>query len=39
MVKNEGDKLTRVVLCSPHTEYFITKDLERHNIQQPANKI
>ncbi|MBN2541733.1 amidinotransferase [bacterium] len=38
MVKNEGDKLTRVVVCSPISEYFNVKDPELHNIREVANR-
>ncbi|MCW4043143.1 MAG: amidinotransferase, partial [Candidatus Bathyarchaeota archaeon] len=31
MVKNEGDNLKKVVVCSPKSEYFKVKDLTTHN--------
>jgi len=38
MLRNEGDRLTRVVVCTPRVEYFDVDDLERHNIAQLADK-
>jgi len=38
VLKNEGDRLTRVVVCPPKTEYFNVKNLEAHNIQEAADK-
>lgn len=38
MVQNEGDRLARVIVCSPRSEYFATRDLAVHNIAQPAEK-
>ena len=38
MLSNEGDRLTRVVVCTPRVEYFVVDDLERHNITQRADK-
>lgn len=34
MLKNEGDKLKKVVVCSPGREYFNVANLESHNITQ-----
>lgn len=34
MLKNEGDRLKRVVVCTPRSEYFCARDLENHNIIQ-----
>lgn len=31
MLRNEGDRLTRVVVCSPGKEYFGVKNLKAHN--------
>lgn len=31
MLRNEGDRLTRVVVCSPSKEYFGVKNLKAHN--------
>ena len=38
MLRNEGDRLTRVVVCAPRQEYFRVSDLERHNIAQCADR-
>ena len=38
MLRNEGDRLTRVVVCTPREEYFRVSDLERHNITQCADR-
>jgi dimethylargininase len=37
MLGNEGERLTRVVLCSPGDEYFHAGDLRRHNIVERAD--
>jgi len=37
MVKNEGDRLRRVVVCSPRREYFQVENPERHNIGEAAD--
>jgi len=34
MLRNEGDRLTRVVVCSPGEEYFRVGNLEEHNFIQ-----
>jgi len=34
VLRNEGDRLTRVVVCTPRAEYFRARDLENHNITQ-----
>ncbi len=42
MVKNEGDRLTRVVVCRPGAAYFTVKDLAGHNItrrSEPAETL
>ncbi|AZR74653.1 hypothetical protein BBF96_15500 [Anoxybacter fermentans] len=42
MLRNEGDRLTRVVVCSPKIEYFRVDDLKLHNITElsdPAKAI
>lgn len=31
MLRNEGDRLTRAVVCSPREEYFRVSNLEEHN--------
>jgi dimethylargininase len=36
MVRNEGERLLRVVVCAPRREYFRVKDLESHNIGEAA---
>ncbi|MBN1224925.1 MAG: amidinotransferase [Candidatus Aminicenantes bacterium] len=38
MLRNEGDRLTRVVVCSPDTEYFDVDNLEAHNIKEVADR-
>jgi dimethylargininase len=38
VLSNEGDRLTRVVVCSPREEYFLVSDLEEHNIAQLADR-
>ncbi|MFC2163737.1 dimethylarginine dimethylaminohydrolase family protein [Acidobacteriota bacterium] len=38
MLKNEGDRLTRVVVCSPKTEYFKVDNFEAHNIKEVADR-
>jgi len=37
MVWNEGDRLSRVVVCTPGQEYFDAVDLGRHNILERAD--
>ena len=38
MLRNEGDRLTRVVVCSPKTEYFKVDNFEAHNIKEVADR-
>ncbi|MBP1766539.1 MAG: hypothetical protein H6P98_654 [Candidatus Aminicenantes bacterium] len=38
MLRNEGDRLTRVAVCSPRSEYFRIEDLRAHNIQEVADQ-
>lgn len=38
MLRNEGDKLSRVIVCSPSIEYFNYKNRVSHNITQSADK-
>ncbi len=38
MVRNEGEKLRRVVVCAPRQEYFQVGKPEEHNIGQPADR-
>jgi dimethylargininase len=37
MVRNEGDRLRRVVVCAPRREYFQVEDPELHNIGEAAD--
>jgi dimethylargininase len=37
MLRNEGDRLLRVVVCTPGREYFHVGDLKKHNIAQSAD--
>jgi len=37
MLKNEGDRLTRVAVCAPQSEYFRVDNLRAHNIQEIAD--
>ena len=37
MLRNEGDKLSRVVVCTPRYEYFHIDDPKAHNIAQVAD--
>ena len=37
MVRNEGDTIRRVVMCTPTTEYFSVDDIELHNINEVAD--
>ena len=37
MLRNEGDRLSRVVVCSPGDGYFHVGDLKKHNIVEPAD--
>ncbi len=34
MLKNEGERLKKVVVCSPKVEYFDVDDLTAHNFQE-----
>jgi dimethylargininase len=38
MLRNEGDRLTKVAVCSPRSEYFRVDNLEAHNIREVANQ-
>ena len=38
MLKNEGERLTRVVVCAPKTEYFNIANCKEHNIQEIADQ-
>ncbi|MCK5077724.1 MAG: hypothetical protein KAR38_15180, partial [Calditrichia bacterium] len=37
MIKNEGDKLKKVIVSSPKIEYCQISDLRKHNIAEKAN--
>jgi dimethylargininase len=37
MLRNEGDRLSRVVVCTPGREYFHVGDLNKHNIVERAD--
>ena len=37
MVRNEGERLRRVAVCAPRTEYFRVDDLTEHNIREVAD--
>jgi dimethylargininase len=37
MLKSEGDKLTRVVVCAPKVEYFNVDNFKAHNITEIAD--
>jgi len=37
MIRNEGDKLSKVVVCTPKSEYFRLDNLRAHNIAQIAD--
>ena len=37
MLRNEGQRLSRVVVCTPSDEYCRVNDLEKHNIIERAN--
>lgn len=38
MLRNEGDRLSRVVVCSPGDEYDSAADLRRHHILERADR-
>ena len=38
MVKNEGDKLERVIVCEPEKEYFCVANPKAHNIALAADR-
>lgn len=38
MLKNEGDRLERIIVCSPRTEYFDIENTAEHNILEVADK-
>jgi len=38
VLRNEGDRLTRVVVCSPKTAYFKVDNCEAHNIKEVADR-
>jgi len=39
MVKNEGHRLTRFIVCTPGNEYFNVKDYKMQNFNEPADQI
>jgi len=38
MLKNEGDKLRKVIVCTPGNEYFSIYNLKTHNIAEIADR-
>ncbi|MDP2424172.1 MAG: arginine deiminase family protein [Bacteroidales bacterium] len=38
MIRSEGDRLTKVIVCSPRNEYFRANDLSAHNITALAER-
>lgn len=38
MLRNEGDRLSRVVVCTPGDAYFRVRNLEEHNITEVADR-
>jgi hypothetical protein len=38
VVRNEGDRLTRVIVSSPRKECFDVGDVASHNINEVANR-
>lgn len=39
MLRNEGDQLAKVVVCTPREEYFRVNDLKAHNINAVADPV
>ncbi|MBI4521775.1 MAG: amidinotransferase [Gemmatimonadetes bacterium] len=39
MLRNEGDRLTRVIVCTPREEYFEVRDLEAQNMNEVADPV
>ena len=37
MIRNEGDTLKQVIVCTPRTEYYRAAELNRHNLTVPAD--
>jgi dimethylargininase len=37
LVRSEGDRLRRVIVCAPRKEYFRVDNFEAHNIEAPAD--
>jgi hypothetical protein len=37
MLSDEGEKLTRVVVCTPREQYFRWRDGGAHNIHEPPD--
>ena len=38
MLRNEGDKLLKAIVCTPRVEYFRVDNLDKHNISQLSDK-
>ncbi|MCP2520742.1 arginine deiminase family protein, partial [SCandidatus Aminicenantes bacterium Aminicenantia_JdfR_composite] len=38
MLRNEGERLRKVIVCTPEKEYFKAKNLKAHNISELADK-
>jgi dimethylargininase len=38
MLRNEGNRLSRVIVCTPRYEYFCVSDPKAHNIAQVADR-
>ena len=38
MLRSEGDRLARVVICSPLHEYYLSGEHESHNIAEAADR-
>jgi dimethylargininase len=39
MVRNEGERLHRVIVCAPRQEYFQVENLELHNLGEAADPV
>ncbi len=39
MVKSEGERLRRVIICRPEREYYRVNNLQAHNIQMVADQV
>jgi len=38
MLRSEADRLTRVIVSTPHVEYTRVENLKAHNILEPADR-